>query len=177
MMFRDVTLDEVLKSREERSLHRTEVRKNRNRAVIQLTLNTPGPRKNSLMIQNIFQEGLSLLRREFAGQIDDLRADSTSPAGPSAFLSLTGDPENIKKTCCRLEEEHPWGRLWDLDVYDGDDRALSRSGSGLAPRKCLICENPAHQCGRGRTHSIQELLEKIGKLYREHRTPIYKNEL
>lgn len=41
---------------------------------------------------------------------------------------------------------------------------IGREELGLEPRKCLLCDRPARECMRARTHSIDELLEKIQTL-------------
>ena len=43
-------------------------------------------------------------------------------------------------------------------------RPIGREELGLGPRKCLLCDRPARECMRARTHSIDELLEKIQTL-------------
>ena len=41
---------------------------------------------------------------------------------------------------------------------------IGREELGLGPRKCLLCDRPARECMRARTHSIEELLENIQTL-------------
>ena len=58
-------------------------------------------------------------------------------------------------------EETKIGRLYDIDVLEKENTKISRKDLGFPERKCLLCDNPACQCGRSRKHSIEELRKKI----------------
>jgi holo-ACP synthase len=45
-----------------------------------------------------------------------------------------------------LEQSHPLGRLWDLDVICPQDGHVGRLSLGLHMRRCLVCDEPAHVC-------------------------------
>ena len=45
---------------------------------------------------------------------------------------------------------------------------IGREELGLEPRKCLLCDRPARECMRARTHSVDELLEKIQTLVKSY---------
>ena len=47
------------------------------------------------------------------------------------------------------------------DVLEKENTKISRNDLGFPERKCLLCDNPACQCGRSRKHSIEELRKKI----------------
>jgi holo-ACP synthase len=46
-------------------------------------------------------------------------------------------------------------------VIDSDGRLLSRRELGLPAVQCLICQQDAHVCARGRAHSLDLLLMKL----------------
>lgn len=87
-------------------------------------------------------------------------------AGNLAFYALSC-PEGldaasfIKKLTVQIEETHPFGRLYDIDVYGMDGKGISRQELGLPVRKCLICDKDAKICGRSRSHSVEELQQKV----------------
>lgn len=58
------------------------------------------------------------------------------------------------------EERHLLGRLFDFDVLRPDGTKVSRQELGFPERTCLICSSPAFICGRSRTHSAQELIDR-----------------
>ena len=71
------------------------------------------------------------------------------------------DAQVLKSATTDLEEHHPLGRLWDLDVITASGTGLSRLQLGRPARRCLLCSRPARECGRSRRHSLPELLGKI----------------
>ena len=83
-----------------------------------------------------------------------------------AFADEMGIP---KETAARIASSFGGGlgRLFDIDVLDAGGKKLSREGLGLPPRKCLLCEQPAHACARSRTHTVMELTERIESILRK----------
>jgi len=87
--------------------------------------------------------------------------------GYEGFFVVNIGPESAKREAVELEESHPLGRLWDLDVivpYAGGVRPLSRAEFGLPQRRCLICEKPARYCIRARAHRPEELIERMQEM-------------
>ena len=75
--------------------------------------------------------------------------------------------EAAKKACCEIENEHPYGRLMDLDVIErvGDTVVpVSRERVGEQPRRCLLCSRPARECMRAHTHTPAEISAAIDHL-------------
>ena len=60
-----------------------------------------------------------------------------------------------------IEETHPLGRLFDMDVYDKTGNGISREQLGAPPRRCLLCGQGAKSCGRSRSHTIEELYARV----------------
>lgn len=73
-----------------------------------------------------------------------------------------------KRMACHIEEEHPLGRLFDIDVIDPTGTPVSRQSIGAEPRRCLICEREARYCMRNHTHSREELQARIEKIVDEY---------
>ncbi len=73
-----------------------------------------------------------------------------------------------KRMTCRIEEEHPLGRLFDLDVIDHTGSPVSRQAIGMQPRRCLLCQNEARYCMRNHTHSREELQARIETIVDEY---------
>ena len=51
----------------------------------------------------------------------------------------------------------------DIDVITADG-PVDRASVGLEPRRCLLCSNPARYCMRARTHSVEDLLERVQQM-------------
>lgn len=80
--------------------------------------------------------------------------------GYEGYLVVKADGYQVKKLMIALEETKI-GRLYDIDVLEKENTKISRKDLGFPERKCLLCDNPACQCGRSRKHSIEELRKKI----------------
>ena len=65
------------------------------------------------------------------------------------------NPHQFKEKMMKLEDEHPLGRLIDLDVYSNNkENSLSRD----TLRKCYLCDQPAFVCQKEKNHHIDELI-------------------
>ena len=84
--------------------------------------------------------------------------------GYEAYLETTLSRGEAKRKTSSIEDTHPLGRLFDLDVIDADGVPISRETIGLNPRKCLICDNEARYCMRNRTHTLSELSARIDEM-------------
>jgi holo-ACP synthase len=161
-----VTLHQVLRNRERRVLLQSAALEAFGRPVISITLVNPGPVKDTPAARQVMDyalralealtadRGWSLLKRE-------VRLD---PTGPEALLVVNAGARELKQATVRLEEEHPLGRLWDLDVIDPLQGAITRSTLGLPARRCLLCGEDAHVCVRSRAHPLNELQRAIEEI-------------
>jgi holo-ACP synthase/triphosphoribosyl-dephospho-CoA synthase len=95
-------------------------------------------------------------------------ADAAGPYVVGIVRSGSADPGRlmqVKQALALLEEGHPRGRLWDIDVLDQDGRPLSRAETGQAPRRCYVCSAPAHECRVLRRHSLEETGPAAERIY------------
>lgn len=69
-----------------------------------------------------------------------------------------------KRAAIRLEESHPLGRLWDIDVFQDSPEAVSRETVGAERRTCLLCGRDAKECARSRRHDIRKLQDKVTEI-------------
>jgi holo-ACP synthase CitX len=88
--------------------------------------------------------------------------------GFKAYAFTTHPLLDAKRMACHIEEEHPLGRLFDLDVIDTTGTPVSRSALGAEPRRCLLCQQEARFCMRNHTHSREELQARIEKIVDEY---------
>ena len=169
-------LAQVLEEREHRSSMIQSTISEVGGPVIELSLNTPGPEKNSLEYEIAFlhlvHDVQAELQRE--GMEPLIIHYAYAQASPFALLVINDprihlDPKHaeelshrIKESMVRLEDEHPVGRLYDIDVFSPDGIKLSRGADGQ--RTCLMCDRPAHACRRDQSHTIEELADRIDGL-------------
>ncbi|WP_320129692.1 citrate lyase holo-[acyl-carrier protein] synthase [uncultured Sphaerochaeta sp.] len=127
--------------------------------IVMFTMNIPGPIKSNPIIQAIFQEGLmELLKRcECYNPIAFLEKNPAT--GPEAYIlvPITNSCLTVKKDLLSLENQHPMGRWFDIDVISEKKTKISRSDLKEPPRRCFLCDKPAKICRREGNHSIDEL--------------------
>ena len=158
MAEREVTLQEVLDLREERAAVQRRLLA-RGTSLISFTLNIPGPVKRFPSADRAFGEAAELIRLRLrsAGLTPLGEEETDRPAGREAFFLLDAPAEQVKALTLQVEETHPLGRYFDMDVLDREGRHLSREDFGRPPRRCFLCGGDARACGRSRTHSAAEL--------------------
>lgn len=125
-----------------------------------------GPIKDSEVTRRIFNHGvtaLCALAAKQGWQIQE-QAALVSASGPEGMLSIAAPARDLKLATIELEHSHPLGRLWDIDVLTPEGEILSRRDYSLPPRRCLLCEQSAAVCARGKTHQLTDLLNRMEAL-------------
>ena len=153
-----MTLEDLLASRDVRVAHQAELLgKYPGRTLLCLTVIPPGPAKRSLASLTIAAAAVEAVHAGFAPVYEELRDLET---GYEGYFVVDLSAEDAKRRAVALEEQHPLGRLFDLDVIVDGPRPLGREELGLPGRKCLICGKPVRECMRERKHTTEELLRK-----------------
>ena len=190
-MTRELTLMDLLDSRENRVNHQKELLEQYpGSTLVSMTLNIPGPVKDRPEYRKALETGLhrlkamvspaAVLHEEFrpliTGPEGYLVIGNSNPAWEHTTESLAVE---IKKAAIAAEEADALGRLFDIDVLVINDeakpgengqfsltdiRSISRSQLGGKPRQCLLCGEDAKACARSRAHSMDDLLQKINEL-------------
>lgn len=163
---KEQVIEEILNAREKRAEMQKELINIYKNTLISFTLNIPGIEKQNPTFTNIHKNGIKLLEEELQKKnIKVLHKTFQNTAdGDEGFLVVDAGPWSIKRITTSIEENHKLGRLFDFDVINKNGEQVSRSGIGLHSRKCLLCNNTAKACGRNRSHSVSELLDKIYEL-------------
>ncbi|MDE6332973.1 MAG: citrate lyase holo-[acyl-carrier protein] synthase, partial [Muribaculaceae bacterium] len=156
-----VTLEHLLKSRDARSaLQRRLLHDNPGKNLICMTVVMPGSEKRNRQSLTVASAAVKALREVFG----EISVERDLETGYEAYLLTALPVEKAKAMACRIEDTHPLGRLFDIDVIAADGKPAGRSDFGLMPRKCLICGNDARVCMRLRSHDYNELLQHISKM-------------
>lgn len=159
-------LHKILLSREQRAEKQKALIKTYNCSIISFVLNIPGPQKDSPLYRRIHHVGVSELISKIQEkgleilykQIED------KDTGSQAYICIDADSVELKKITVELEENHPLGRIFDLDVIDKNCKGITREMLGLSKRKCLLCDDESTICRRERKHTTEELILKINDL-------------
>lgn len=137
-----------------------------------LTVMLPGSVKRSDVSLKIASAAVSAIRSGFDLVFEELRDLET---GYEGYFMVSLPPIEAKKAAVALEDSHPLGRLFDLDVivsgkmpvFPDGVRPLGRQELGLPQRRCLICGKPVRECMRTRAHTTEELLNRISVILSE----------
>lgn len=176
---REAALKDMLDAREHRQDMQRSLIETYHLPVISFTLNIVGPVKVFPLAVKTFYEGVRLIEAQLHAwkiPVHDTRS-ITAHTGYEYFWAVDGDLPFVKETLCLLEDSLSFGRLFDIDVICTDGRKISRTELGFSARRCLLCSQDAFVCGRARTHTVDELLEKECRLMEEYFTCQYAKKL
>ena len=163
-------LKEILEARENRAKTQRELINIFRTTVVSFTLNIPGAQKRNSIFTKVHEKGIYLLEEELGKQNINIVGQivKSTAAGDEAFFTVDVDPINAKKITASIENKNELGRLFDFDVFTAEGEQVSRMEIGLSERKCILCNKSAKVCGRSRKHSIDELLNKIYQIIKDH---------
>ncbi len=133
-------------------------------SLVSFTVNYPGDIKLNDHTRRIFMAGAQGMEGLLAGVPVLHRERRALPTGPEGFWLLRLTPLQAKALTCSLEEEHPLGRLFDLDVLTTGGLPLQRQDVGFSARGCLLCGDTPTLCRREERHSIDEVIRHIHHL-------------
>lgn len=159
-----VTLQRLLASRDAR--HAMQMRligQHPGLVLVCLTVVVPGSVKRNRQSLIVARAAVEALRRAFR-PADGMLTERDLDTGYEAYLPVCGDTLAVKRTACSIEDTHPLGRLFDIDVIDGSGVPVTRSAVGGSPRRCLVCGNEARYCMRNRSHTQDEIWQGINAM-------------
>lgn len=166
-----VSLFEMLAARENRVKIQSELlQQQSSSSLLCATMNIPGPVKMNEIIEDVFQE----MREVIQQKVKDAQIYQSIylplKTGPEYYLLTNLNPMELKRRMVEIEETHPCGRIFDLDVagvISGEVKNFSRRELNLLPRRCLLCDQSAKECGRTRRHDLLELQQEIIKIIKK----------
>ena len=152
--------DKILSDREER-FNTISKLANIHPILVTLKANTPGNDKNRYSSSFLVNQLDQVMYQTF--DIID-KNEFKSLDGPYNIYSIKSTSEyKLKSDLIHIEENHPLGRLVDLDLYIYG-KMISRNDYDINPRKCLLCDKPAFICMKEKNHSVHEVLSYIDLL-------------
>ena len=164
----EVTLEQILNAREERAYRQLSLSRKHSTPILSFTMNIPGPVKDTPLIRRAFQEGLNALSISlFPGVIREKQV-IRAVTGCEAVFAVDADPAALKRITTQIEDTHPLGRLFDMDVLDGNLRKLDRETVGGGDRGCIVCGKPGRDCASRRLHSVTELQKAVQQILIRH---------
>ena len=160
-----ITLDQLGAARDRRAARQLALTKAwPDRTLVCLTVVLPGSVKRDARSLRVADAAVAAVRERLAPVHEALYDLET---GYEGYFLVDAPLLDVKRICCAIENEHPYGRLMDLDVLEpvGDTVApVSRDRVGESPRACLLCGRPARECMRARTHTPTEISAAIDRI-------------
>lgn len=164
----EVTLQQMLDARERRAWRQMELSRTWGLPLVSYTMNIPGPIKTSPIINRGFTAGRKALEHRLPQRAVAAQEVIHSETGWEALYVVDMPPLELKKITTALEDSHPLGRLFDMDVLDGALNKLDRESVGGGSRNCLICGAPGKACASRRAHSVEQLQERTQTLLKDY---------
>ena len=160
----EITLDMLLESREKRwQLQRRLIQENPGLTLVCLTVIMPGNVKRNAQSLVVAHAAVEAIQRAFGQSIQWQREQDLS-TGYEGYYLVDMSMIACKRLACEIEDNHPLGRLFDIDVINTHVEPVSRSVIGREGRKCLLCDHDARYCMRNHTHTRDELQQKIQQM-------------
>lgn len=168
-----ITLIDILDAREVRSDNQKDIfNQYTSGSLLSITMNIPGNIKTSSVLQSVFDQFIAETKKKFKNIEIKYFKSSHLSTGSEGYLFINIDPLRLKKMMVEIEENHPLGRVFDLDVLvfeSGIIRDIKRQEVGVTSRKCYICNRPAKECARSKKHTIEEMQEYIAGLVQAYK--------
>ena len=160
----EITLDALLQSRDNRhALQQQLLQQHPGSTLVCLTVVMPGSIKRNLYSVVTAQAALTALLDRLGEHVSATRARDLA-TGYEAYLISDLPALEAKRVTCDIEDSHPLGRLFDIDVIGADGTPITRQTVGSEPRRCLLCEHDARWCMRNGSHTHEELMAHIQQL-------------
>lgn len=160
----EVSLLDILNAREARVRQQKTLLAEHRVPLLCFTMNIAGPVKVTPLIERGFQAGVAMLDGQLPQEKLLYRDVQVLPTGCEAVFAVSIPAGQIKELCTALEEEHPLGRLFDMDVIDTDGHKLERKDE----RGCMVCGAPGRFCAASRAHDVAQLQSVTTKILTEY---------
>ena len=177
-----ITLDELLASRDARhAMQQKLMAEHSGKTLVCLTVVMPGSVKRnqqSLIVARAAVEAMrkaynisddllpetELLTNELKTEAGECLVERDLNTGYEAYLITPLPLLEAKRVAVDIEDTHPLGRLFDIDVIDAQGIPVSRDRVGGQPRRCLVCDHEARYCMRMRWHTQEEIWARIKQM-------------
>lgn len=182
-----ITLNELLASRDAR--HATQQKllaEHSGKTLVCLTVVMPGSVKRNQQSLTVAHAAVEAMRKAFGikenkglSTLETLEnlvpLENPDPPAPTlleldletgyeAYLITPMPLLEAKRIAVNIEDTHPLGRLFDIDIINADGVPVSRDAIGEKPRRCLVCDHEARYCMRMRWHTQEEIWAKINEM-------------
>lgn len=156
----------VLQAKEKLYAQKVELARKYHTGLISVALNIPYPERIAERFNPVFNAAVCEVEKALATEGIRINESffSANDAGNCLVISADADPLLLKRLCVAIENNHKWGRLFDLDVWDCEGKHIKRSQIGYNKRCCMVCDDYAVNCIVSKRHSKNEVLDQVERL-------------
>lgn len=156
-----ITLHELLASRDARHAMQLKLlADNSGKTLVCLTVVMPGSVKRNSQSLLVAHAGVDAIREAFRPEAGCM-TERDLPTGYEAYLLTPMPLLDAKRVAVGIEDTHPLGRLFDIDIIDPEGCPVPRERVGGQPRRCLVCNREARYCMRQHSHTQEEIWARI----------------
>ena len=177
-----ITLDELLASRDARhAMQQKLMAEHSGKTLVCLTVVMPGSVKRNQQSLTVARAAVKAMRKaynisddllpetelltnELKTETGECLVERDLNTGYEAYLITSLPLLEAKRMAVDIEDTHPLGRLFDIDVIDAQGIPVSRDRVGGQPRRCLVCDHEARYCMRMRWHTQEEIWARIKQM-------------
>ena len=164
-----VTSEELRAARDRRVLEKWELLSaGDGSCLVEFSLNIAGAVKVFPFARTAFREELRELREKLGRFSIKSTKICEEPTGDHAFFLLDSPEIPVKQFLVSIEESHPLGRLFNLDVCGLGGVSVKRQDLHLLPRTCLVCGGNANICQAKKRHSMELIQWQTARLFNDH---------
>lgn len=164
-----VTSEELRAARDRRVLEKWELLSaGDGSCLVEFSLNIAGAVKVFPFARTAFREELRELQEKFGRFSIKNTKICEEPTGDHAFFLLDSPEIPVKQFLVSIEESHPLGRLFNLDVCGLGGVSVKRQDLHLLPRTCLVCGGNANICQAKKRHSMELIQWQTARLFNDH---------
>ncbi len=146
----------ILNAREERAQYQQELINRFHAVLLSFALNIPGIKKYPGRYRVVHDIAYNAILEQLQNHNEDIVYQERQflRTGDVGYILVKGQAEKIKNLMIDIEENHPLGRIFDIDVFDHDHEQISRAGIGGQKRSCMICGKNVTVCRRLKRHTV-----------------------
>lgn len=171
-----ITLHELLASRDARhAMQLSLLAEHSGKTLVCLTVVMPGGVKRNHASLVVAHAAVEQMRQAF-GPDEGMLIERDLATGYEAYLMTDLPLHDAKRTAVHIEDTHPLGRLFDIDIIAPDGTPVPRTAVGGSPRRCLVCQREARYCMRLRQHTQQEIWARIDAMVEAYEEGVSKVE-
>lgn len=158
---------EISVDKDKREMIQKDLIKEYSKSLVTILVDFSDKNRDNASTKNIIQCMERIFEGIFTSKIF-LKINWVVENGPILIMIIDSNEMDIKKTCVEIEEKHILGGCVIINVYDSQNREITREEINYQPKKCFICGELLENCKRTKKHTVSEIKRQIQLKYNEY---------